>query len=881
MNMRLARQIVRAASCLVPSGRRAEWRAEWQGELAERERRSGGGVMRFALGALPHAIAELRQEWNADVLGHELRYAARTQVRNPAYATTVSLLIALGVGANTTVFTLVNAVLLRAPSGITDPNRLVQLGRTNAGALNQPGFNSWSYPLFMDFRTRNTSFVDLAAYERSDVLIGDDANVTQANAQLVSASYFALLGVIAQRGRGILPEDLAAGAAPVVVLSDALWQSRFGGDPNIVGKVVRLRGTPFRIVGIAPRGFTGTEITDARPDLWVPLTATSLLTPGSRIRYDDPRVSWLWIVGRLKPGVGIDAARAEIGAIHRGIQLALDDTVRDDVAFVPGLGLRPDERAEAVAVSSALLAMVGLVLLITCANLAALLLARGAAREGEIGVRLAIGAGRGRLVRQLLVETMLLAVLGSMLAFVATYWTARFVAWLMPYQIAVSLQPDANVLAYGLLVGVSTALAFGVVPALRSTRVDLLPLLRSGVSRATGDRGRLRGTLLVAQIALSFVLLGAAGLLARTVQRSSSVDPGFRTERVLVGDIDVRTTVDESAESRLRRLEALAALARQMPGVEAVSLASAVPTATGMSNRSMWRPDAMRSDARQPMVVTMFVDTAYLPMMGIPLRTGRAFDATLDRPGPPTAAVINETLAAQLWPGESAVGKQLAFGSMTGRHTVTVVGIARDTRNRSLRAPTWAQAYLLLSQNPSGQSMLHVKLADGAPAGVGARVSAELRALESGIAPVRFESVRTWMAQGYAGLRLMGILGAAFGALALLVASAGIYGVVSYESERRRREFGVRLALGARPSQVHAIVLWRSARLTGFGIVLGLVAFSSVAPLLDQWVFGISRFDPVTLATIIIVLLASAGLAAVGPAARAARTDPMTSLKTE
>jgi hypothetical protein len=276
----------------------------------------------------------------------------------------------------------------------------------------------------------------------------------------------------------------------------------------------------------------------------------------------------------------------------------------------------------------------------------------------------------------------------------------------------------------------------------------------------------------------------------------------------------------------------------------------------------------------------MYVDTAYLPMMGIPILAGRAFDGVLDRPGVPTAIVINETLAKRFWPGESAVGKQITFPTMSGPRDVTVVGIARDTRNRSLRPPSSPQAYLLLSQQPRGKAILHVKVASG-QSKLGARLSSDLQAAMRGTAPIRFETMRSRMAQGYADARLIGILGAAFGVLALLVASGGIYGVVSYEAARRRREFGVRLALGARPSQVNAMVIKRSARLSAIGIVLGLLAFGGVAPLLSQWVFGISTFDPVTLATITGVLFVSAMAAATGPAVRASRADPSTSLRSE
>jgi hypothetical protein len=294
----------------------------------------------------------------------------------------------------------------------------------------------------------------------------------------------------------------------------------------------------------------------------------------------------------------------------------------------------------------------------------------------------------------------------------------------------------------------------------------------------------------------------------------------------------------------------------------------------------MWRADGVGELGRPPKVLTMVIDTGYLSMMGVPLLAGRSFDAVLDQPGTATSVVINESLARLLWPGESAVGQQIAFGSMRGQRTSTVIGVARDTRNRTLGAPPSPQAYLFLSQEPAGRALLHVRFASDQTA-LAAPLAKQLHELLPGSAPIRFQSMRAWMARGFAEVRLIGILGATFGGLALLIASAGIHGVVSYEAQRRRREFGVRLALGARPSQVHAMVVKRSARLSALGIVAGLLAFTALAPLLRQWLFGVSTFDPMTLAAITATLLVTAVLAALGPALRASRADPIDSLRAE
>ena len=882
------RWLVRLLSLLVVSERRAEWRAEWEGELFElwhRADRTPGRyprprlqLLQFSLGAIAHAFAEFRQEWNAELLGYELRHTLRFLVRNRVFSLTAALLIALGVGANTTVFTIVNAVMLRAPRGIAAPDRLAQVGR---GGTDARDFDSWSYPVFADFRAHNTVFTDLAAFDTREVTLGRGDDVAPATAQLVSANYFRVLGARLARGRGFVDEEEREGGPAVVVISDLTWRRRLAADASVVGKSLTIRGRDFQIIGIAAPDFTGADVGSGRPDLWVPLGATSIVAGGME-RLNSRFVSWLWIAGRLKPGVDARAAQAAMRPLFRQMQLDASGEVRDDLLVVAGLGLRPADRALANVICAALLAIVAAVLLIACANLAALLLARGAARESEIGVRLALGASRRRIVRQLVMETAVIAVAGSVTAFAFTRWTARFVEWLMPYQIAVSMQPDARVLAFAIVVGVWTSAVFGLVPAMRTARVDLLTLLRAGGGAvgATFDRGRIRSTLLVGQIALSFVLLGGTGLLLRTVRHASTADPGFRTRDVLVGDIDLRTGLESSQRALAGRLEEVAARAASVPGVTGVALASDVPATGTMSNRTMWRADGDASGQRMPPVSVLVVDTAYFHVMGVPIVRGRQFDAVRDPAGAMTAIVINETLARRLWPGEDAIGKEIALGSIAGERRVPVIGIARDTRNRSLRSEPGPQAYFLLLQNPNGRALLHVAVAPGWQR-IDASILAALRPLLVGAPAPRFVSIRERLSRSLADIRLIGILGATFGALALALAAAGIYGVVSYETARRRREYGVRLALGASPWQIHGMVLRQTARFAGLGILIGVLGTAGVSPLLKRWIFGISPFDPLTFASVVGVLCLTTVVAALGPATRASRSDPMTSLRSE
>ena len=885
----LARLLVRVASVIVPSSRRDEWLEEWHGELFELARRSSEqptryprrNLLLFSIGSFSHAFAELQREWSVAMIAYEIRHAVRFLTNNPAFSITAALLIALGVGANTTVFTIVNAVLLRSPSGIAAPDRLAQVGR---GGTRDREFDSWSYPNYVEFRAKNAAFADLAAYSTEQTTIGRDDNVRPASVQIVSANFFRVLGASLSMGRGFADDEDRDGAPLVVIVSDGLWRRDLGSDPAAVGTSMSIRGRDFRIVGVAAAEFTGPDIGSERPELWVPISSTSIVTPGmtasAAVSPTSPFLSWLWLVGRLKPGVTAAAAQSHMRGLFKQMQVANGGDIRDDLVVAEGLGLRPDERAVAIVVCAALLAIVGAVLLVACANLAALLTARGAARESEIGVRLALGASGSRIVRQLVIETGLIALIGSAAAFAFTRWTARFVEWLMPYRLSVTMEPDVRVLAFAIAIGVATSATFGLVPAIRAARVDLLSLLRASTVGARLDRGRGRTILLVAQITVSFVLLGATGLLMRTVRAASSTDPGFRADDIYVGDIDLRSNSASPEPATPDRLAAIARRAASVPGVSAVALASSVPATGSMSHRTMWRSDGDLATTRMPAVSIVVVDTGYFHTMGIPILRGRQFDGALDPAGAQTAIVINEALARRVWPREDAVGRGVSFGGFSGPTSVVVVGVVRDSRNQSLRADPTPQAYFLLSQSPTSHSLLHVRVSGDAQTVLRA-VKAAVRPLMNGAPAPVFSSVRDMLARSIGDVRLIGTLGAVFGGLALALAAGGIYGVVSYETARRRREYGVRLALGASPSRINGMVLWQTGRLGAVGVLLGSVGTAALTPVLRRWIFGISPLDPLTFASVATLLCFTTVIAALGPAIRASRSDPMSSLRAE
>ena len=880
--LRICRAFLAALSRLVPGDRRGDWRDEWDGELwelmrrAERVPRRYGSprraAFRFTLGALPHAIHEWRQGWTMQLLLEDVRHAVRSVLRNRGFALTAILLISVGVGANTTVFTIVEAVLFRPPAGVVDAHRIVQVGRGSSPT----DFDSWSHPRYLAFRDGQQLFSELAAWASSEAVIGSGDDTELAAAQVVSANYFRMLGALPALGRWFTDvEEREAGGHPVAVISDELWRSRYAAAPDVIGKTLTVRRQPFTIVGVAPRGFVGADIGSSRPHFWVPLSMHASIMGGDMPRLGNPRLSWLWVAGRLVPGAGVPQATAAMQAIMAELERDTPVDRRDGVLIMEGLGLRPEERAVARRILAVLMCIVGGLLLIASANLAGLLLARGASRRGEMAVRLAIGASRGRLVRQLVLETVTIATLGSVAAFLLTFWTARLVTPLIPYDVAVSYAPDLRVLMFAIAVGVGMSVIFGLAPAWRSARTDLITVMRRESPGVAGDRGRLLHGLAVGQFALSFILLANTGLLVRSVQRMNATDPGFRTEDVLVGELEL-SGLATAGSARPRVADVMERLA-SLPGVVQVARASAVPASGPMASRSMWRVDGFDAGSLPPTVRYMTVDTAYLSLMGVRLLRGRGFTAA-DTSNAAPVIVINETMARRLWPDGDGLGNDVAYGSLEGLKTARVVGIVADTRNRSLREPPGPQAYVPVAQEARGRILLHVRVTTPSPA-FASRLAAEIRRAVPGVPGVTFETIRQRLGRSLADVQLIASLGALFSALALVLAVAGLYGVIAYGATRRRREYGVRLALGATPRQIAGLVSGQGARLVALGVVAGAAGAVGTGHLLRNQLFGVTPYDPVTFVTMAVVLGVAALLATLVPALAAARADPVGSLR--
>ena len=808
----------------------------------------------------------------------DLRFGARMLRRAPGFTITAALTIALGIGANTTIFSILNALLLRPPAGTVRPAELVLLGRTQQGQ----GFDTFSYPDYIDYRdgARSLSAVVATTVVPSHLSTGGASE--RIRTELVTGNYFAALGTRPALGRLLVPEDSNEGAAPVLVLSHGAWQSRFGADRTLVGKSVRINGAPYTVVGVAEERFNGTMLTGV-VDAFVPITTAMALLPDAGGMRDQRGAVWLNLFGRLARGSTPAQAQAELGTIASSLATRYPDTNKErGIRVSGGIGLDPGTRRDITKFMTILFGVVGLVLLIACANVANLLLARGSARARELAVRASLGASRGRLVRQLLAEGLLLALLGGMAGVALGAWSLRLVLRLPVFVngfngVAVGI--DTRVMAFAFAAMVVSGLLFALPPAFRTSRVDLVTALKLGTPGSGDGRSRLRSGLVVAQLALSLVLLIAAGLFVRTLQALYAIDPGFHTRQVLVATVD--PGLQGYDEARMTRLfEELQARVRAVPGVERVAMGFIVPLGGGGWDTRVYPFDAkptpddpgLKSDINA-------VFPGYFETLGMRLVSGRDFTST-DRPGSPAVAVINETIAEQLWPGGNAVGQRFRIGR-GGEEVLEVVGVVRTARYRSLVEPPRAFFYRPFAQAFRASMTLHARVASGDPYAVLPGIRRVLDELDRDLPLSRVTTLEQRLSGSVGAQRTAATLVGAYGVLALVLAAIGLYGSMAYSVSRRTREMGVRMALGARASEVRRHVLAQAARIACVGVALGLLAAIPATRLVRSQLFGVEPSDPVTIVVVIGVLASAALAAAYVPARRATRVDPVVALRSE
>ncbi|HVQ32252.1 MAG TPA: ABC transporter permease, partial [Vicinamibacteria bacterium] len=740
---------------------------------------------------------------------------------------------------------------------------------------------------YLDYREKSRSFAGLVAYDEVSLSIATGAKAqTQLRLGLaVSGNFFGVLGVEPDLGRGFLPEeDTVPGRDAVAVLSHAYWATAFGSDPAVVGKPVRLNGTPFTVVGVAPERFTGMD-QFVHPAVFVPMNAMPFLagTDGlSRLQKREER--GLAIKGRLRPGVDARAAEAELSAIARG----LAETYPATNAKNRGVIVRSEMQARVEAsppdayLTGLLFALTGLVLLIACANVANLLLSRAGAREREIALRQAVGASRTRLVRQLLTEGLVLALLGGGLGLLLAWGGVQFFKGIpMPTElVALSIELDRRVFLFSLVASGLSVLAFGLVPALSTTRADLVTALKAGES-SHGLSKRLWGRqgLVVVQVALALVLLGSAATLLRGFGKILGGDPGYKHDHLLIASFDP-TVLRYTEEQSVRVYRSLIDRARTLPGVRAASLAYAIPMGVRQQNLS-YRPEGQtrRKDEEAPTAFGNTVDEKYFETLRVPIVKGRAFAVT-DTKDAPRVAIVNEHLAAKLWPDRDPVGQRLRLESDDGPWA-EVIGVARTHKYIWVGEAPSDFLYLPLAQSPRQQMTLFLE-SEGDPVALAAPLRELVASLDPDLPIYNLRSMDDFYAKRVQGVpdmivQTVGSLGLMGGVLALV----GLYGLVAYSVSRRTREIGVRMALGARRGQVVAMVLRQGLVLAAVGVAVGLLGSVGVSRLLAAIIEGVPTFELMAFWAPPLLLLAASALATLVPAWRAARIDPLRALRTE
>ena len=797
---------------------------------------------------------------------NDLRFGARTLLKSPGFTVVAVLTLALAIGANTAIFSVVNAVLLRTLP-YPDPERLVVLTEKMQGG-ERVGV---AYPNYLDFRERARSFTEMAGYRDALLnLTGVDRPV-RLQGREVSWNFFRMLGAQPELGRAFVADDEKKGAPLTVILGHATWQTQFGGDPAVIGKTISLDGKSYTVVGVMPAGFEFFR----RDDLFVPLGASLLHGDEGRGNHSDMEV-----LARLKDGVSFGQASAGMDAVAAQLEREYPATNSGEGALT--FRLLDRYASDVRGTLWVLLAAVGFVLLIACVNVANLLLVRAAGRQREIALRLALGAGRWRIVRQLLTESLLLAALSCLVGLALGVWMTEGLVRLAPEGVPRLGQTrlDTTVLLFTSVVSLVTGLLFGLLPAWHSARQDLHTTLKEGGRGTSGGRERTRRGLLVAEVALSLVLLAGAGLMLRTFYGLRHVDPGFSSENLLTMRVNLPTTGYDMARLRAFYKECPARV-EALPGVRAAALTQSLPI-----DGSRWNSVFIAADKPVPprdrLLSAAFtpVSTEFFRTLGIRLLKGRTFtDADAD--SRPNVAVINETLAARLWPGEDPVGKRLKQGWPEDQTPWReVVGVVADVKLNGVDRDVPLQIYLPLEQRPSYTLALAVRTS-GDPLSMAAAVEQSVRTIDKDLPVSGVRSMDQLMGGAIARQRLTLVLLLGFALLALLLAAVGIYGVISYAVSQRTREFGIRVALGAQDRDVLRLVIGQGIRLTLAGVVLGLLCAFGLTRLMEALLFGVRPTDPLTFAVITLLLVGVALLACYLPARRAAKVDPGVALRYE
>jgi predicted permease len=810
-----------------------------------------------------------------ETLWQDLRFGARMLLKQPGFSLIALLTLALGIGANTAIFSVVNAVLLR-PLPYREAERIVAIQE-----LSKEGERKQVTPAnFLDWRAQQTTFASLAAISTRRANLALTAEAERIDLAVVSANFFDVFGLRAERGRLFAAADEQAGHAPVVVVSHSLWQSRFGGANDLVGRNVTLDGKSYTVVGIAPQGFQYPGETEA----WLPPLR---LAPESNERMDVTQVrgfGYLSAVALLKPGVSLAQAAGEMETITARLRRQYPDT--NNPRFNRVVSLRKHLVGETDTMLWLLFGAVCFVLLIACANVANLSLVRAAARQKEMAIRAALGASRGRVIGQLLTESTLLALGGGALGWMLAVWGVELITRLLPrdFPRLREISLDWRVLLFTLLASVSTGILFGLAPAWQSAKTDVHETLKESARGATGGwrQRRLRHLLIVAEIALSLVLLAGAGLLLRSFTHLQSVSAGFTPQQVLTARLSPAGAAYRADPAYISYFRRVIERVRIIPGVEAVGAINKLPLTWGdtagyrIEGRPLLTPD------KWPDAEYRAVSSDYFRALSIPIVQGRAFNER-DNEAAPQVMIVNQALARRDFPGENPVGKRINLGNTDSAGQPVwfeIVGVAANVRSPELTEESQAEFYLSGLQDTFDEMSLVIR-ATVEPASLASAVRQAAAEVDKTQPVSNFTTMEAFVSEAYARPRFNLVLLGLFGGLALLLSAAGIYGVMAYGVAQRKNELGLRLALGAQPHDVMNLILRQGLRLISVGLVLGLVSALALTRLMKSLLFGVNAMDAVTFAAVTLLLLVVALLACWIPARRATKVDPLIALRSD
>lgn len=811
-----------------------------------------------------------------ETLWKDIIFSFRLMRRRPGLTLVILLSLGLGIGVNMTIFTFVNAILLQPLPGVAQQNQLVEVYTSYASGMK---FGAVSYLDYKDLRDRNQAFSGLLAQRLTLLNLNNNGENEIVPAALVSGNYFSVLGVEPAMGRFFLPEeDQTPNANAVAVVSHGMWQRRFAGDPNLVGKTLSINARNFTIVGIAPERFAGANIGLA-PDVWIPLMMQTVAMPGDRLK--ERGVRWLELVGRLKPGVSVAQAQAGLSNIAAQMVQENPTSNRGTSANVVKLGQgTAGVQSTLTPILTLLMIIVILVLLLACFNVANLLLARATSRRKEVGIRLAMGASRRRLVYQLLTESVVLAILGGLVAFPLAYYASRLLLAYRPatsFPVMIDPKLDWTTILFAVVISLATGFVFGLVPATQTAKPELLPALKDETLIAGYRKSRLRNLFVVAQVAISFVLLIGAGLFIRSLLQARNSSLGFESQHMLIASVDVGLGGYDKQRGTVffqQLLERVSGL----PGVRSATFAKAVPLdITGTQQIAISFPGEETAQQRAINMDYNIVTPKYFETMGIPLLQGRDFDQrdTAESPG---TVVVNEAFVRRFWQGQSPIGKQIILGG--SKAPLEVIGLAKNSKYYGWREDGLPFIYLPFSQTYRPGMTLLVNSA-GDPGTMVNSVRDLVRELDRGVPIINVRTMTEHLGVALFEMKAAAVMLTFFSLLALALATVGLYGMIAHNVNQRKREIGIRMALGAQRSDILKLVLKEGMFLTLTGLVIGIGLAAGLSQLVSSLLYNVSTLDFMTYGVVAALLAFVAFLASFLPAREAIKVEPIKALRYE